>query len=383
MVKALLFDVGDVLMLSNWEMFDEFERLCGHVIAGRGPLDPEGDPDWAPYLRGEIDGYGYWDRKAHAAGFADAMAMFKVIGDELPDIFAADAMALVTEARAAGLMTGILSNDLVRISGNEWVDKNPSLQGFDVFVDATVIGFRKPSPEGYAACIAGFGLPAHEIVFLDDTPFCIEAARKAGMIGVHVDPTNRARAFDQVRQIAGIAPSTVTAPRRSTTSSGVLASSLAASSGVDPSSVDRSSGSVSGVDLSGVVPSASDPPRVAASGVLPPGVDPSGVVHGIEAALAAGDIGALGGLLHPQVMIEVNGRTIATGLSQARAFFFRSVHPSAPSRRTVLDTAGDTAYVENAPYGAGSESRRPALESWTVRYGRLIELRRFGAEMEE
>jgi FMN phosphatase YigB (HAD superfamily) len=352
MVKALLFDVGDVLMLSNWEMFDEFERRCGHVIVGRGPLDPEGDPDWGPYLRGEIDGYGYWDRKAHAAGFADAMAMFKVIGDELPDIFAADAMALVAEARAAGLMTGILSNDLVRISGNEWVDKNPSLQGFDVFVDATVIGFRKPSPEGYAACIAGFGLPAHEIVFLDDTPFCIEAARKAGMIGVHVDPTNRARAFDQVRQIAGIPPSTATA----------------AASGVDRSSVDPS----------GVLPSATDPSRVD-----PPSVDPSSVVHGVEAALAAGDIGALGALLHPQIMIEVNGRTIATGLSQARAFFFRSVHPSAPNRRTVLDTAGDTAYVELAPYGPGSESRRPAMESWTVRYGRLIELRRFGADMED
>jgi HAD superfamily hydrolase (TIGR01509 family) len=347
MVKALLFDVGDVLMLSNWEMFDEFERRCGHVIVGRGPLDPEGDPDWAPYLLGEIDGYGYWDRKAHAAGFADAMGMFKVIADELPDIFAADAMALVAEARAAGLMTGILSNDLVRISGTEWVDKNPNLQGFDVFVDATVIGFRKPGPEGYAACIAGFGLPAHEIVFLDDTPFCIEAARKAGMIGVHVDPTNRARAFDQVRKIAGIAPSIATAA---------------------PSTV-----AVLSVDQPRVVPSIADASRV----------DPSGVVNGIEAALAAGDIGALGGLLHPQVMIEANGGTVATGLSQARAFFFRSVHPSAPSRRTVLDTAGDTAYVENAPYGPGSESRRPALESWTVRYGRLIELRRFGAEMED
>ena len=55
MPSALLFDVGDVLMESNWVVLDELERRTGRRFTGRGAMDPAGDPAWQRCLAGEID----------------------------------------------------------------------------------------------------------------------------------------------------------------------------------------------------------------------------------------------------------------------------------------------------------------------------------------
>jgi putative hydrolase of the HAD superfamily len=205
--KALLFDVGDVLMESNWAVLDLLEAHTGRVIPGRGPLAPEGDPDWQEYLAGRMSYYDYWQRKATAGGYDDYLSLWRAMSIDLgADIFAADGLALVDEARAAGIPVGILSNDLIGSAGREWVDTRPELAGYDVFIDCTEFGIRKPAPEPYLQAIADFELPAEEIVFLDDTPMCIEGARDVGMIGVHIDPLHRQIGFDRARALVGLTP---------------------------------------------------------------------------------------------------------------------------------------------------------------------------------
>ena len=255
--KALLFDIGDVVMRSNWAMLDLLERDTGRSIPGRGPLDPAGDPQWAAYLDGTLAWNDYWEHKATAGGYPGRYEMWRDMCARLGDSqFDPDALALVDQARAAGVPVGVLSNDLVAIGGAAWVDSRPELAGYDAFVDATVLGERKPAPAAYLAAIEQFGLAAEDIVFLDDTVACIEGARAVGMIGVHVDPTDKRPAFDRARQLVGL---------------------------VSPSAAQS-------------------------------------MVAAAEAAYAERDLDAAMALFHPDAVVYWNGRTVATGVAEIRQF---------------------------------------------------------------
>ena len=181
MPSALLFDVGDVLMESNWVVLDELERRTGRRFAGRGAMDPGGDPAWQRCLTGEIDTDEYWNQLAHSGGYPDRISMWRDLSVELgAGVFADDALALVDEARAAGVKVGILSNDLYRSATREWVASRPEFDRFDVLVDCTEFGERKPAPGPYLKAAADFGLATSEIVFLDDTPYSCLYRLQAG-----------------------------------------------------------------------------------------------------------------------------------------------------------------------------------------------------------
>ena len=319
MAKALLFDVGDVVLKSNWAMLDELERATGSKVPGRGPLDPGGDPDWGRYLAGELSFRDYWEAKAHGGGFADRYAMWREMCRRLGrEQFDETALALIDEARAAGVPVGILSNDLVAIGGRQWVDSRPELNGYDAFVDSTEFGERKPAPGPYLAAADQLGLAPEDIVFLDDTVACVEGARAVGMLAVHVDPTDREPAFTRARQLVGL---------------------------------------------------------------LPPKAG-SDVVEAAAAAYEAVDLDAVIALFHPDAVIYWNGERVAEGHDEIRAFhltrlgFDRPPRDDYRLRKTLRAADGDTLAVEwvsTYRRADGSQVRRCGGEFWTMRYGRLIE----------
>lgn len=328
MAQALLFDVGDVLMHSNWAVLDDLQQATGRPLRGRGPLDPTDDPDWVRYLAGSLSLDSYWTNKAQAAGYTGFLDLWRSMSYELQgDVFAPDALQLIADARAAGVKVGILSNDLVGSAGREWVDSRPELAGFDVFVDCTEFGTRKPAPEPYLKAIADFGLPPAEIVFLDDMPYCIEGARAVGLIGVHVDPTARQHAFNTARELVGLTP--------------------------------RSWGRRH--------------------------------VEAAEAAYAAQDLAAIMPLFHPEIVVYWNGQKVASGLAETRQFhidklgFGRVVRNDYRLRKTLRAETGDTICVEwESSYrlddGTRVESR--AGEFWTMRHDLLIEWHAYNHRVE-
>ncbi len=319
MPSALLFDVGDVLMESNWIVLDELERRTGRRFTGRGAVDPAGDPAWQRCLRGDIDIDEYWNQLAQSGGYADRITMWRAMSMELgAGVFAADALALVDEARAAGIKVGILSNDLYRASSREWVAGRPEFAMFDVLVDCTDFGERKPAAGPYLKAAADFGLAPGEIVFLDDTPYCIEGARAVGMVAVHVDPLARAHAFERARRLVGIAA---------------------------PTTADQ-------------------------------------LVAAAEAAYCSRDLTQIMSLLHPDVVIYWNGVKAAEGLDEARQFHTQRLGFGSKSRhdhqlrKTLRAADGDTICVEwESSYRTddGQLVRGRAGEFWTMRYGLLIE----------
>jgi putative hydrolase of the HAD superfamily len=319
MPSALLFDVGEVLMESSWVVLDELELRTGRRFAGRGAMDPAHDPAWQRCLAGEIATDEYWNQLAISGGYPDRISLWSDMSAQLgAKVFADDALALVDEARAAGIKVGILSNDLYRSSTREWVASRREFDGFDVLVDATEFGERKPAPGPYLKAAADFGLPTSEIVFLDDTPYCIEGARAVGMIGVAVDPLARHHAFERARRLVGLTP---------------------------PTTAEQ-------------------------------------LVAAAEAAYRTQDLAQIMPLLHPDIVIYWNGRKVAEGLDAAREFhtgrlgFGSSTRHDYELRKTLRAADGDTICVEwESSYRTddGHVVHGKAGEFWTLRYGLLIE----------
>ncbi len=118
MYKALVLDIGDVITDQLWKSFDDFERVTGRSGLRRGPLDPDGDPIWQRFVAGEIDIIGYWNEVATELGYDNWRVMHRDVAALAPERFSdPDAVALMNDARDAGFLVAVLTNDGVGISG--------------------------------------------------------------------------------------------------------------------------------------------------------------------------------------------------------------------------------------------------------------------------
>jgi HAD superfamily hydrolase (TIGR01509 family) len=141
-----------------------------------------------------------------ARDYANEFEFFKAVADVAIDLMInTDALALMRDARAAGRRVGVLSNDAYSIMGREFFAGRPEFAELDAFVDAAEIGVRKPAPDAYLRAAEALGVGPNQIVFLDDTPECVDGGRAAGMHAIQVDPTDRKPAFDEARMLLGIA----------------------------------------------------------------------------------------------------------------------------------------------------------------------------------
>jgi putative hydrolase of the HAD superfamily len=140
-----------------------------------------------------------------ARDFEDEFAFFRAVADVAVDLMIdEDAIALMRDARAAGRRVGVLSNDAYSVMGREFFATRPEFAALDAFVDALEIGVRKPELAAYQRAAEALGVPLDQIVFLDDTPECVEGGRAAGMHAIQVDPADRRPAFAAARQALGV-----------------------------------------------------------------------------------------------------------------------------------------------------------------------------------
>ena len=217
--QGLLLDVGVVFFKSVWEIADDYERLRGlppGTVQGRGPLGGE-DALWESHYRGEITEREYWltfaaraqERGAPLDGHPTLMrAMF-----QQPGIVAVrpEGLALVQACRAAGIGVGILTNELMDFQGREWVEAQPWFPWFPVLVDSSELGARKPAPEPYEVAIELMGLPAADIVFIDDNPTYVDGGLRVGLRSILLDVRDPAAAFREAAELLGLPPESIDA----------------------------------------------------------------------------------------------------------------------------------------------------------------------------
>ena len=94
----------------------------------------------------------------------------------------------VAEVRAAGYRTALLTNN-VREWEADWRGLVPVDDLFDVVVDSSVVGLRKPDLEIYRLCCRQLEVDPGRCLFVDDLRCNVEAATELGMEVLHcTDP---------------------------------------------------------------------------------------------------------------------------------------------------------------------------------------------------
>lgn len=191
MVEAVLFDMGGVIMSGPWEAFAAYERDNGlpeGLIRRINSTDPDSNA-WAQMERGEIGLEEFaeaFEVEAAAMGYrVDGMAVLNGLGGEL----IAD-MAEAVRRCSKRLKTGLLTNNYAPMESSERSAELAEVLGwFDVVIESSVVGVRKPDPTFYMMACEALGVEPSACVFLDDLGVNLKPARAMGMTTIKVvDP---------------------------------------------------------------------------------------------------------------------------------------------------------------------------------------------------
>lgn len=94
-----------------------------------------------------------------------------------------EARSVVGELRAAGYVTVLATNQ--QPERREWMRDVLHYDGLcDLDAYSCVLGLAKPDPDYFRRVLEMLAMPAHEVLFVDDNPENITAARELGMATV-------------------------------------------------------------------------------------------------------------------------------------------------------------------------------------------------------
>jgi putative hydrolase of the HAD superfamily len=196
MIKAVLWDFGGVILTSPFEAFRRYETehdLPLDFIRSVNTTDPHNNA-WALMERNEVTPQQFDDLFA-----AESAALgYKVAGADVLMLLAGDVrprmVALLDRVKAAGFHVACLTNNI----GGDSPDDARSIQiadimaRFDVIVESSKIGVRKPEPRFYEIACALLGVTSDECVFLDDLGINLKPAAAMGMATIKVNSEDQA-----------------------------------------------------------------------------------------------------------------------------------------------------------------------------------------------
>ncbi len=237
MITTAIFDYGGVISSPLFRGIGEFEAsegfrkgslialLFGEVhyvgVEGRAvaseiadeldsdpdTLEQEGEavdiPDWHRLERGEIGFAQYLDAMiAKAPQFLgralDLEAYGRFMATSAPGVHWM-VVHRIRALRDSGLRLGLLTNN-VKEFGDHWRSSFPVEELFEVVVDSSHVGMRKPEREIYELTCERLGIGPAEAVFIDDNADNIAAAESLGMATVHFgeDPWAALAELDEI-----------------------------------------------------------------------------------------------------------------------------------------------------------------------------------------
>lgn len=185
-ITAALFDFGGVISSSPFAAFARYEAdhaLPDGFLRRINSTDPDTNA-WARLERSELDIDGF------AAAFEDESAALghRVPGWDVLGLLAGDVRPAMVEAvRRCGerLKVALLTNNVTALASSDEVSGIVSL--FDVVVESSVVGVRKPDPAFYEVACERLAIEPDEAVFLDDLGINLKPARAMGMTTIKVD----------------------------------------------------------------------------------------------------------------------------------------------------------------------------------------------------
>jgi epoxide hydrolase-like predicted phosphatase len=207
---AVLFDFGGVFMDSPFahaeatatRMGIPFDQLTAVVF---GSYDRDDDHPWHRLERGEVpleQARSEIIELSRAAGLPDldpldVMATMGSSGE--PRDFMTD---LVRDIRAAGLKTGLVTNNVAEFAAF-WRKIVPLDELFDDVIDSSAVGVRKPNAAIFSLACERLDVDPGRTLFIDDYEGNITGAERAGLVAIccgYTAETSRAAVLE-VRRI--------------------------------------------------------------------------------------------------------------------------------------------------------------------------------------
>jgi putative hydrolase of the HAD superfamily len=196
-IRAVLWDFGGVILTSPFEAFAAYERELGlprGFIRSVNATDPHSNA-WARLERAELAPDAFvtaFEEEARRLGgeLSGRRVLDLLAGSVRPEMVAA-----LRGVRAAGLRTACLTNNVAGWEddgGDDRQDVVEVMRLFDVVVESSKAGIRKPEPRFYELACERLGVEPAECVFLDDLGVNLKPAREMGMRTIKVDEPRRA-----------------------------------------------------------------------------------------------------------------------------------------------------------------------------------------------
>ena len=208
-IEAILFDFNGVLTTSPFTHMAALgadNGIDGDVVLELmlGPYDEDTDHAWHRFERGEITVMEYGTDLLERAAEAHVEIDFTQLGDLMSRLEVHDIVVdRVRELRSSGYRTGLVTNN-VKEASTQWRVLVPVEELFDVIVDSSEVGMRKPNPAIYLHALDLLGGVAPErAVFLDDAPGNVAGARRAGLNAILVDAAEPSGALAELDALLG------------------------------------------------------------------------------------------------------------------------------------------------------------------------------------
>ena len=204
MIEAILFDFNGVLTTSPFAHMAALGTdagVDGQVVLDLmlGPYDEDTDHAWHRFERGEISAAEYGADLFQRAQDANVQLDFGSLADMMSRLEIHDVVIdRIRALRADGFRTGLVTNN-VKEASKQWREMVPVDELFEVIVDSSEVGMRKPNPAIFRHALELLGVAAPDrAVFLDDAPGNVAGAQAAGLHGILVDAADPVPALDEL-----------------------------------------------------------------------------------------------------------------------------------------------------------------------------------------
>jgi len=189
-IKAVIFDLGGVILDSPMEIFAAFEKRHGlpENFLNRLIVESGQEGPWARLERGEIaltEFFDAFDEEIRNAGAnissRELMAAVNDFANMRPEM-----LQLVRRLRKSGYLVAALTNNWLLDDGGTSTGLDVLKAEFDVFVESSRAGVAKPDPAIYEMALRELGVRAEDAVFLDDIGRNLKPAKQMGMTTIKV-----------------------------------------------------------------------------------------------------------------------------------------------------------------------------------------------------
>lgn len=195
-LDAAIFDFGGVLTTPIRLSFEQFEHEmslpAGSLLTAFIHREEEGEPDYALLEKGLISEGEFYRRMLAKL---EEVTGRRIDLSEDPALIrrrlfggvrANDQMLTAAAAIGRHYKTAILTNNV-----KEWTDWREMVNAhiFDLVVDSSAEGMRKPDPEIYRLTCARLAIEPHRAAFVDDIPDNVHGATAVGLHAIQFTTT--------------------------------------------------------------------------------------------------------------------------------------------------------------------------------------------------